>query len=68
MTESGNVLPSGERVLGFSLYAHNKKGAKSVKMARDRTEHFVMPLHPAGLISGQQNFSHPGNVTLLYVA
>lgn len=68
MTELGNVLPSGERVLGFILYAHNKEGAKSLKMARARIEHFAASLHLAGLIPSQQNFSHPGNVLLLYMA
>lgn len=64
-TEFVNLLPSRERVLG---YAHNQKGAKSLKMGRARTEHFAVSLHLAGPISSQENFSHPGNVLLLYVA
>lgn len=64
----GNLLSSGEEVLGYSFYAHKKKGAKSLKTESVRTEHFAQSLHLAGLISSQQNFSHLGNILVLYVA
>lgn len=46
---------------------HNKI-KESLKMESVRTEQYAVSLHLVDLVPGQQNFSHLGNISVLFVA